>query len=209
MLGQDTCTIKSGVQEIRSLDGSEMEGMWINLPSQQKAIRIKTKFASSSYHIALEIALRNCNFARVYTPITIGGVVEMGAFDSLLDLGGVTEMSVEKQPRLGVEDGSLPLFVIAPDMATKIISQSNYLAGVANILTVIIGTRAHIAPGSRVTLTGLTGMLNPPSVFDVSCVPPAIETTAYFSNSPSRGTLLLTIGDSGLRSVFVYIFWKD
>jgi hypothetical protein len=190
---QETCSIKSGVQEIQSLERSPMQGLWINTIAQQKAVRITTILSSSSYTISFAIELRNCNLARAYTPIMVGGTVKSGHFDSLLDRGEFVELNVVRQPRLGIEHGSLPLFVIEPELLTKVIAQSNYLAGVDNILTITIATKVNIAAASRLTITGLIGLLNPPSTFHVSCIPPAIEPPGYFSNSPSPGTLVMNI----------------
>ena len=160
-----------------------MQGLWINTIAQQKAVRITTTLSSSSYTISFTIELRNCNFARAYTPIMVGGTVESGQFDSLLDRREFVELGVLRQPRLGIEHGSLPLFVIEPEMLTKVIAQSKYLAGVENILTVTIATKVNIAAASRLTITGFIGLLNPPSTFDVTCIPPAINTSGDFSNS--------------------------
>lgn len=195
---QETCSIKSGVQEIQSLEKSPMQGLWINTITQQKAVRITTILSSSSYTISFAIELRNCNFARAYAPIMVCGTVKgVGQFDSLLDRREFVELGVLRQPRLGIEHGSLPLFVIEPEMLTKIIAQSNYLAGVENIISVTIASKVNIAAASRLTITGLIGLLNPPSTFHVSCIPPAIEPTGYFSNSLSPGTLVMNIA-SGL-----------
>lgn len=186
---QETCSIKSGVQEIQSLEQSPMQGLWINTIAQQKAVRITTILSSSSYTISFAIELRNCNFARAYTPIVVGGTVHTPTltcgrcFHSLLDRREFVELGVLRQPRLGIEHGSLPLFVIEPEMLTKVIAQSNYLAGVENIITVTIATKVNIAAASRLTITGFIGLLNPPSTFDVTCIPPAINTSGDFSNS--------------------------
>ena len=89
-------------------------------------------------------------------------------------------MSVFRELRQGVPDGSLPLYVVKPSLQTKVMAQSNPIVGLLNTLTVTIAASSEVPVpmGSVVTLQGLTGIVNHPESFTVMCSPSGIRSGA-------------------------------
>ena len=87
-------------------------------------------------------------------------------------------MSVFRELRQGVPDGSIPLYVAS--IQTKVMAQSNPIVGLLNTLTVTIAASSEVPVpmGSVVTLQGLTGIVNHPESFTVMCSPSGIRSGA-------------------------------
>jgi hypothetical protein len=208
----DSATPKSGFLELRPLTFPTVEAFgnvmaeWVNTPV---GIRVQTRVSSSSVNHSFAFELQNGNYYRSYTPISISGSVNSGVSSPSgtpihSPMAAVT-MSVFRELRQGVPDGSLPLYVVKPSLQTKVMAQSNPIVGLLNTLTVTIAASSNVPMGSLVTLQGLTGIVNHPESFPVTCSPPGIRSGALYTNSPFPGTVLMYVGDQGLMAKQQYV----
>jgi hypothetical protein len=100
-------------------------------------------------------------------------------------------------PLLGVQNGYAPLLVVAavPVFRVRTIGQSTPVAGATNTITVTLTAGSTLAPGSTVTISGLTGSqtADATSLAVVSSLS-VLEATGDWKQS--TGTLVLTTGRS-------------
>ena len=206
---QDTCTPKSGFVQVQALSerGLDLIASWGKTASLELALLVQIGCNGASnqslHSLTMNVQLQNCNYARRYLPLKIGGYIlppggQLPQDGSPLNGGLMLEMSTIRQPREGVPDGSLPLLVVVPTMETKIILQSNPFAGQDNTLTVTLASTVNMSPHSHITLQGFRGIRDGSGELSITCSPAGIRPTAVLYSSPKPSKVILQIGPAGL-----------
>ena len=213
---QDTCTPKSGFVQVQALSERRLDliASWGKTASLQLALLVHIGWSGASnqsmHSLTMNLQLQNCHYARRYRPLMIGGYIlppggQLPQDGSPLNGGLMLEMSTIRQPREGVQDGSLPLLVVVPTMETKIILQSNPFAGQDNTLTVTLASTVNMSPHSHITLQGFRGIRDGSGDMNITCSPGVAQTkTSLYSLWIRNNSELILFKRHRLRIGFIW-----
>ena len=120
--------------------------------------------------------------------------------DGVATLGSIASgaMTLPSTPLYGVSDGANPLLSAVPAFTTRSIQQSSTSPGASNSITVTLMANYHLATGSTVTITGLTGSQTSQTEIVVTSTSGLLGTTGAWAQD--TGTLVLTAATGGTQA---------
>ena len=105
--------------------------------------------------------------------------------------------------KYGISGGLAPLKVVVPTFSKKTIQQSTPIPGARNVITVTLSANYHLADGSLITITGLSGSQTQSSTsFSVTSTAKDSSTDRIgnTANWDNAGSLVLTAQNGGIQS---------
>jgi hypothetical protein len=151
----------------------------------------------------VNFSLHNPAHTQSSPPVSISAAIQSGGGAMI---GSVVWMAMDKPNTgiFGVHNGTNPLEVLLPAFTSKIIAQSNPMAGADNTLFVTLATNYNLQAGSKVTISGLRGASTADSAaLDVSTTGGSLGVSGSWTRDD--GSLVLTAASNGIVSGSIYI----
>jgi hypothetical protein len=134
--------------------------------------------------------LQNNRNSQISQSISISALFKAGEFDSPVS---PSEMVVQYNDVLGIQNGSSPMLTLLPEFSIKMIGQSNPLVSASNNITVTIQANCDISFGSIITFQGITGaQWSAISIRNLSFPSYMITSTAELNQSDGSFNLTVT-----------------